>query len=293
MVIVVPPKQVFETPPSSVSERLSNTGYSIPSFEKLDRSKRGEMLCYYTGHPVPRKGMPYVEAISTNNQVKRMTLTLFLPFLDLRRGFKAFLQSYLHNYNRLADSIYTSVDRIPYLHKEYYTSTGKGIWDLTSYFFQDLGVSYETAEHTGKIMATILEYDDAYRMPLVDIMSEFTKEEIVKSPIGFAKKFLRLFCERSDNNDPQYGLVGKVKKIFFFIQLILLIPRFRRAFRKAFSQVDLSLLQYDEYDYYWSLNRKGFDAHGRTITDRLGEMRERVKQHLDEKNAIRTTQQQS
>lgn len=272
----VPQKEVFETPPQDVRERLEAKGYTLDDFLRGERSERGEMLSIHKGHPVPRKGLPYPEALSVNNTVKRVTLTLFGSFSGLRKGFTGFLEEYLSNYCQLCDSIYGTCYRIPYLKKEWYISTGRGVWDLTSVFLIKIGITKETSNHVGKIMATILEYDDAYRMPVVDIMSEFTKEEIIQSPSKFVKKAVRLFVERSDND----LFKKKFKKIASILSFILWIPRFRRAFKKAFKEVDLSLLRYDEYDQYWSLGRKGYDARGETYEERQTEWRGRIKEFI-------------
>jgi hypothetical protein len=120
-------------------------------------------------------------------------------------------------------------------------------------------------------MATILEYDDAYRMPILDSLSEFTKEEVLKSPKKFIKKFFQIIKERSDND----WLISKYERFSTLAGLILLIPKYRRAFNKAFEQVNFDYFKYDDYDHYWSLNRKGYDARGRSLSERMTESRVR------------------
>ena len=267
MALIVPPKEVFEIPPEAPNERLS--GYHLSNFQKVIRSTGGEMLAFYEGHPVPRKGLPYIEAILSTNHIKRLTLLLLSPLSAITKGPTAFIESFLDNYCRMCDSIYLACERVPYLKKEFYNSTSKAVWDLISTFLQEIGITKDTAEHTGKIAATILENDDAYRMPIVDIMTEFSKEEILKSPTKAIEKVAKILQERSDN---EY-MKDRFHRFIFIAKIALWIPRFRKAFKKAFEQVDLKLLQYDQYDYYWSLNRKGYNAHGRSIDDRMAEMR--------------------
>lgn len=270
----VPPREVYEIPPQSPQERVIAKGYDLPDFIRAERSPGGEILAYFKGHPVPRKGMPWPEAVMTGNQIKKM-LMLMLTIVEIRKGLTKFLESFLYGFCKLADEIYMGLERVPYLKKEYYNSTSKGVWDLSFFFFTELSVSVETANHFGKVIATILENDDAYRMPIVDIMSEFTKEEIIKDPRGFVKKAADIFEARSDNGE----FKGKVQKFSRLIRFILLIPRFKKAFRKAFEKVDLSLLQYDEYDEYWALGRKGYDAKGIPFEHRFDQWQLMIKEY--------------
>lgn len=283
MAIIVPPKEVFESAPQPVVDKLASGGYSIPRFTKVTQSEGGEMLSYFMDHPVPRKGLQYPEAVLQNNVVKRVSLAMFSSFVGVKKGLIGFLELYIRNYIRLVESIYAQCERVPFLKFDYYNTTSKGIWTLTRVFFTEIGITASVADRLGHVFATILEYDDAYRMPFVDVMSEFTKEEILKSPRKFIKKALQIYSERCvSGGETGYRkkLINRVKSLTFLINLALWIPKYRRAFKKAFRAVDLKLMQYDEYDYYWSLNRLSYNHHGRTIEDRLGEMEKLVNEHL-------------
>src|SRR5689334_5050541 len=102
---ILPPKEVFEIPPMKVRDRLALSGYDLPNFLEVTQGPGGEMLSHYYGHAVPRKGLSYLEAISAVNLVKRITLSMFVPFSGVKRGFVGFLDNYLMNYARLAESV--------------------------------------------------------------------------------------------------------------------------------------------------------------------------------------------
>ncbi len=285
MATIAPPNEVFENPPLSARDRLAQTGYTLPNFQRVARSPGGEMLAFYAGIPIPRKGLPYTEAVFAINQVKRITLFWFFPFLAFRKGITAFLQALLDAYCSACDCIFGCCENIPYLKKEYMISTSKGVWTLISVFLEEIGITKDTADHCGKIMATILEYDDSYRMPIVDVMSKFTREEIVESPSKFVDRFIGLLASRSDNAD----VIGKFKKISKYIKWALKIPRYKRAFIRAFdalpniqitrNEPTFNMLQYDIYDSFWSLSRAGYNAGDSGLGTRLRQGDIIVKNH--------------
>ena len=264
---IVPPRQAMMYEPKPVKERLDSQGMSLNNFEKVTLGPGGEMLSHHWPHPVPRKGLTFYDAIQTNNWVKRITLMLLAPLPALRHGLTAFVASFIENYIRLADVIYQSVNRVPYLKYQHYNTTSKALWDISFLFLRWLGIPFYSAYRFGLIVATMLEYDEVYRLPIVDVMSEMNKEEALKSPSRFIKKFMRILAERSDNP----SLTGKFKAIGHIVGLLLLIPKYKCAFRKAFEDIDFKLLQYDKYDYYWVLGRTGYNFMGRTLDDRYDE----------------------
>lgn len=281
MAVLVPPNEVHEVPIENPHDRLTRFGYMLPEITRIYRaSSRGDgILSLHEGHPVPRKGLAWPDAVEKNNEVKRLTLAMMASFAGLRKGLTGFLNQYLYNYCQLAQSIYYQSERVALLKYEFYSTTSKGAWKLLETFLVEIGIVQGVASRFGQIIATILEYDDSYRMPVVDIMSEFTKAEILKSPGNFIDKFVRILAERSDNDN----LIGKFKNFSRMIRFALWIPKYRKAFRKAFESVDLALLQYDKFDEYWTLNKKGYDAKGRKLDERLADMQKQVNEYQEKR----------
>jgi hypothetical protein len=63
-------------------------------------------------------------------------------------------------------------------------------------------------------------------------------------------------------------MIRRFSALASLISLFLLLPKYRRAFRKAFEETDLTLLQYDEYDRYWSCFYASYDYRGKTFLER-------------------------
>lgn len=331
MPIFVPPSEVFEIPPKAPQARAEEGTYDIPGVTgKLTRSKDGEMMTIFDSFPHPRKGAVYEEAILANNEVKRRTLSTFTPFackemVPAALGFLVipfswkirFLEKLLRNYAREVDGIYLNCTRVPYLKKEYYNNCSKALWDVVSVFMRTLGFSGELADKVGKIFATLLEYDDAYKCLFEDPMSEFTKAEVIKDPIAFIKKFMRLVKDRDIRTEvittaieeipkelpigTHLSASGKMliefkvspiqsithKKFHDFGRLLtfaLYHPKIKKAFRKAISQSKFEWLQLDEIERFWNLNRYDYNLQGRPFLERYNEYINILGHHLQQLN---------
>jgi len=297
----VPPSEVFEIPPKPPAERLAEGSYSIPGATgEATRTKDGEMCTVFSGFPHPRKGAIYPEAIDANNEVKRRTLSTFAPFAckEIIPAFIGFLltpfswkirfaEKFLTNYLREVDYIYLRCTRVPYLKKEYYNNCSKALWDAVSTFLCELGFSAEVSERLGKVVATLFEYDDLYRLYIEDPMRELTREEALASPRKFIDKFVRLAKERDVQSNPKTGQPTgipsithkKIADLGRLLGILLLVPRVRRAFRKAIAGVRFEWLQLDEIERFWNLNRYDYDLEGRPFDTRMLEYAHLQAQH--------------
>lgn len=292
----VPPKEVFEIPPQDPVNRVSEGSYQIPGFKEVTRSKDGEPLSVYEGFPLPRKGIVYSEAIMANAEAKKRTLTTFVPFarkeaLGIALGFFltpfkwkiVFLEEFLRNYVREIDNIHLKCKRPAYLKYEYYSNFAKALWDITKVFMMELGFSEVISNHLGKILATLFEYDDVYKIQPIDVFTEFTKEEVLKDPRGFIDRFIKLIIQRNVNTnlstwkedrafkDNKTAVQWKFEAFATLLKIALYLPKFKRAFRKAISEVKFEWLQMDEYERFWNLNRGDYNIEGRKLKDRYEE----------------------
>lgn len=266
----VPPSRVFQIKPGSSVSRHQASGYSIPNFVGLVRTNTGGMAQVFTGHPFPRKGFPYIEGIMALSKAKRVTLSLFHPYAALKNGLRAFLEAYVLNWIRLVDAILSDNERIPYLKYEYYCEFAKGLWHAIYLFLRYLGFSFDTSYRAGLVVATFFEYDDAYRFPPQDVLSETTLEALLKHPRREINRLAKLFWERTMHKG-QDGAGARMIAMAQMFSLLLLLPPVKKAFRFALSNIDFSYLQYDNIDRYWALNRSDYMSMGRPLEERMEE----------------------
>ncbi len=227
------------------------------------------MATVFFGHPFPRKGFVYPEATPAVNRAKRTTLALFKPFSDLKKGLIGFLEQYLVNYDRLIMSLYQDYDRIPLLHYKYYSEFSKATWDFTFFFLRKLGISFETSLKIGMHLATIFEFDDAYKFPLIDTLSESSKEKLLKNPRKEILRMLEIYRERSNHFvENGQGAGNRMEAMAKLVSFLLFVPKFKKAFTFALENTNFTWFQYDNLEYYWCLNRIDHKCLGKPFEER-------------------------
>lgn len=264
MSTVLPPREVFETViESSINEEnFSNfiQGKARENYIKTVCPPEGGMYMYFANEPYPYPTHPYMGAAKVNAIVKKQTLLLFQPFTKILSPLK-FLENYLSLYSKMASSIYQSIPadsdgriRIPYLKEQYYDPLCREIWKFLFNFLVNLGITEQTANHFGKNIATVLQYDNAYREPLRDIFSETSKDKISRKEII---RLMIIFSERA--KDLELDKFISAAKI---VSWGLWIPKVRKAFYKALEQSDFKNFQYTEITSYYALDRTDYDYFG-------------------------------
>lgn len=98
----------------------------------------------------------------------------------------------------------------------------------------------------GTVIAHTLEYDNAYRLRIQDLLSETSKERILQRPIREIWRLLRINKRRD---------IKPVHRKFMFaacvLTLIFLIPGFRRRLKISLKNCDYMALILDKSDIYW------------------------------------------
>lgn len=273
----VAPTKVYQLPRIPVSVKTEGSGYQLGVPLGLAKTGTGGLATWFQGHPFPRKTFIYAGITEPNNKAKRITLSLFLPFASIKSGVKAFLNSYLFNYNRLVDSIYYDCEQVPYLHYQYYSEFGKALWDFIYLFLRKLGITDSVAYKTGLQIVTMIEYDDAYRVRLQDLTNEITKDDLLRNPRKELLRILELYKQRDsfeENNEAHHGV--RITKMAKMLSLLLYIPKVRKAFNFAIENINFEWLKLDEWDYYWTLNRADYKCGGKDFEQRKAEMIEKM-----------------
>ena len=286
MSTVLPPREIFETviEPDVSGEKISDYigGYGEDNYIKTVCPPQGGMYMYTADEAYPFPTHPYPNAARVNAIVKKHTLLLFQPFTKILSPLK-FLENYLTLYNRMAADIYESIPadgdgriRIPYLKEQYYDPLCKELWKFLYHFLMGIGISEETAWFFGKNIATVLQYDNAYREPLKDIFSETSKEKLDRKEL---KRLMDLFQQRAIGLDAdKFISLGKI------LTWMLWIPKVKKAFKQALSQVEFKNFQFNKSSQYHSLKRTDYNYGGFGSDIRLAVYYKIRSEHLSLKN---------
>lgn len=152
----------------------------------------------------------------------------------------------------------------PYLLKEVHlTAFSRELhWCLFT-FLNETGINEERADKIAELMVHLLEYDNAYRFRVQDILHTTSKERL-KSPIREVRRLMKLSRDRdSEVVSKKFALLGRL------MVFVLLIPKYRRAFKKVVDGVDIKKLGFDEGDLYWVHPREDYKFLGLQVKERM------------------------
>lgn len=262
----------------SLSHQLGNDGKKVYVFDHVEYPDDQAILAYYVGMKYPVKGLPYEEACNAVNIVKRMAMVytafankdMLLPalgfaLLPYKRKLRQ-LSRMLETFVRLAEWPLTPY----YLKEQYYCKTAKELLYLVRTFLTKLGIDEQLANRVGQVVAMFMEYDNAYRYRVQDILSETTKERLLKHPITELKRLIAIFNEREQSTELA-TVGGKFNAVFRMLSFAFYHPKFKAAFTDALQASQFSNLQFDEADRHHCLNRNDYQFFGQTIEQRMAE----------------------
>ena len=163
---------------------------------------------------------------------------------------------------------------------KYYTPICLQINKFITKFVSGLGVREEIAERFGLTIATLIQYDDAYRYILEDLASETSKEAIINNPRNEIIRLVGILSERvAPTNMYRDKMINRFSSIARLITLALYIPKFKVVFIEAIKELDWSKMILDEADKYHTLRWWNYNFGGKTIEERAIEM---IKIHKGE-----------
>ncbi len=248
MVTRVIPKQ-----PPEVFIRKTNhvAGVTYPAFV-LDEQRKPAPIEFVEGKGIfvyregalhPEKGWPYAEQIYAMDIIKRilveLTGMLSNPLLLL-----GFIFADKNILMRRFNSVFDKAYELPNMYEERFLCDASrySIKFLSSCLI-DCGYNETISRAFSYRISLIVEGDSRYRYVIQDLAGEFDKDAKPRKEI---KRLLRIYTEREDAKD----LALKIKRMFNLITLLLLIPKYRRAFIK--NSYLIPFMRLDDADFYWA-----------------------------------------
>lgn len=136
---------------------------------------------------------------------------------------------------------------------------------LIEVFCSRLGIDSRESKRLAQLLSHTLEYDDAYRTRLQDIITACDERALVNNPREEIKRLLRVYKQR----EPDQHVARKMQKIVSLLSLLLFIPKIYRAFVSTVLVADFKRLKRDASDEYWVLNRGDYNFIGMTYEERI------------------------
>ncbi len=268
--IPYPPAESFEN--RTAGEQILNQGNVTHILDHIEYTKNKGINVYIKDAKFPKKGWPYPEAIWAINvakslfvepikvllapQLRGIALGLLLPFKSKLNLVERALQTYCNlSLNVISPHI------IKY---DYLAPCSKEMEAVVYTFLVKLGISESPATNFAKIICTIVEYDDAYRYRIQDIMAETNKEKLMINPKKELNRLLDILVAR----DHSEKVKANLKNIRRLINLVFLSRKVKKAFCATVMEMDIVSLQPDEADSYWMNFREDYDYFGVPFKER-------------------------
>ena len=237
--------------PTGVAQ-ISSKKDSWFTTKKIELTEDG-ILQYIDGKNdtlIPQRGFPDSDAILACAVSKRLLITL-LSMRPLMLPTIKNLEKILANYNDVSLKVLNDYIFL------YQTPVADEFKKIIYRFLLGIKVKEQIAFETSIIISTLFEYDNAYRFRLQDLFTATTKEYLIKHPYKGILNLLKIQKERD-----HLGVHKKFALIKPIATLVLLIPKFRKAYVSALSQSDFSRLQFDDIDEYWVAQRVDYKFFG-------------------------------
>lgn len=280
--IVQPPEFIFKNKDFQLSpEKKVIVPMGSYLFHHMEFPESGGMLAYFQDCPFPAKGFPFPQAIYASNGVKRIfrasmdmiSYDMLLPamgFLLLRKKTKLRIMSrLLESFDDMARQLLGMF----YLDRTKWSECPREIFMALRGFLIGMGIEENLSERFAEDFATLIQYDDAYRIRIMDIMSETTKEKLLAHPVAEMKKLINILAHREPSQDwrenLKQGNVTKFMHIVWVLRFLFFSPKFKKSFIKTIKESQFSNFQYDDADLYHSMLRADYDIKGYPIGQRV------------------------
>lgn len=225
--------------------------------------EKGGVLTYMADYTLPYKGFPYwefVEKIDSIKKIARATFSglyhrlktrnplLFLTLIPSAWIFKDALYSQLLVYHRVIDRFKLKVirhcDAIRELHRAFSIPLPK-----------ESELQKDIREKVRDLTCMILEYDNAYRFRVQDIVPELNKESLKKHPRKELLRLLGIMVSREKTQE----IKDTWKLVRYFVSLYLVFDRkLVQMIVHVLSNLDLNEVSLSEEDKQFALKRKDY-----------------------------------
>lgn len=223
----------------------------------------------YVNVPFPRKGFPDPDIINALNNVKKDTIALirlfankqtvpflilfaFYPFPKKIKLLNFEIAIYLEKANYWMDFWYYK--------DEFYCVFAKEMLELGDKFLKKLGI--KQSRRLAEIGANFMEHDDAYRVRWQDLFNEMDYISLLNNPRKELKRVYQIYKQREKSG---LSNVEKFDSVFRLLNLALLHPRVKKAFREALKEVDFRKFKFDKGDIYYACVWENYDVQGEPL----------------------------
>jgi hypothetical protein len=211
----------------------------------------------FEGAEFPQKGMRPEDSQDIIRAINIMK-AVFIEAFKLRPTVLSLIKAF----NRVAGRVMKQYILKP----DYMSRDTLEIKSIVYRFLKYITSDHDASDSFATYFAHILQYDNAYRLRFIDMFSEANKDMLVQHPRLEMSRLMHLFQSREDFHNDVARKFGYVHKLLI---TLLFFPKYKRAFKAAFTGVNWDVLQYDDMDAYWACLRTDYKFMGMTNESRM------------------------
>jgi hypothetical protein len=259
------PDECYANPPGEVQIAMeAEENYLV---EKMTWFPKDGIKLYIKGAHYPQKGFTDPKTMWSVNIVKKSFIEVskilgrpvFLPsFALIAFRWRKYLSLFLQTFDRFTWSLMS-----PFiLEDDFQMPVTRELRYIVTSFLLELKADEVIANRIGLVLAHIIEYDNAYRLRIEDVMGEAREDQLQKPKELF--RLLKVYSDREINRN----IPRKIRAVFFLLRIALFVPAVRKAYVMTMKGVELKNLQLDEIDRYWVLFRTDYNFLGKSHEER-------------------------
>lgn len=256
-------KQELFKYPSGV-QQINNESSEKYELLEMGTDMNGEsLLVKLKDGMFPLKNIVFAEQLYGANMVKSIviqSLNIFSKPLFILGLLFINKQYLLDQFNRLSHKI--CKDKI--LKYKHWSKFGKALYGVIIEFLIEMGFTEDSSDKFAEMFVFIMDSDNAYRLRAEDILTETSKRQLIENPRKEIIRLAKIFKERDSN----VGVIKKFVDLIRILSVFLLIPKYKKAFKKSIEHSNFIDLQLDEGDSYWSVMRTDYNFMGMTFDER-------------------------
>jgi hypothetical protein len=170
------------------------------------------------------------------------------------------LEKTIDSFNRLAWRVISE----HILNDEHVTKVSQEVCFNVFTFLHKYGITESKAFQFAETVGIMVEFDNAYRFRLQDIMMLTSKEQLLENPRKEINRLFTVFAQRDINE----AVISKFRNIVKLLTLALWIPKVRKSFEHMVNEMHLQEYQFDDADLYWACLRRDYHVLGMNYDQR-------------------------
>lgn len=253
--IVSDMKEIPELPSEVVQE--SN------ALEKVEYPAEGGMLTYMSGHEYPYRGFPFVEVVEKIDAMKKLSKGALSGFYHSLRSFNPIL------WITLIPSLWVFKSLIAASVYTFYRLIERSRIKRTHYSqaVRELYRAFNTPRHNEDektrelrlqlkdLVCMVLEFDNAYRFRMQDILEGLDKVSLKKNPAKEITRLLEVMMSRETTQE----ISDTWKLVRMFVSVYLRLDRkFLWMVADVLAEVDIEKIKLTAEDVHFCSKRKDY-----------------------------------